>query len=178
MTVADAIIIDPDAVAAVKSYLRTAGEDEDAAIASMLAAAIAHGESFTGQQLLLRGVSETVAAQRGWQRLSRTPVRAVALVEGMIGTGDPTVLPVAAYAIDIDANGNGWARFGTSDTTRAVVHYTAGIADGWAGLPEAIRQGAIRLASHLYTHRDAADEGSPPAAVAALWRPWRRMRLA
>ena len=56
------------------------------------------------------------------------------------------------------------------------VHAASG-ASRWEAL-EPIRQGVIRLAAHLFTHRDAADEGAPPAAVAALWRPWRRMRLA
>jgi len=30
----------------------------------------------------------------------------------------------------------------------------------------------------MFAHRDAPDDAGPPAVVAALWRPWRRMRLA
>lgn len=41
--------------------------------------------------------------------------------------------------------------------------------------PPAVVQGIIRLAAHLYAHRD--DDAGPPAAVAALWRPYRQMRL-
>lgn len=52
-----------------------------------------------------------------------------------------------------------------------------GFADDWNGIPEPLRQGIIRLVAHLYTHRDAADAGPPPTAVAALWRPWRRLRM-
>lgn len=51
----------------------------------------------------------------------------------------------------------------------------------WADLPEAVRHGIIRLAAHLYRERDRDGDGAPvapPAAVAALWRPWRAMRLA
>jgi hypothetical protein len=37
----------------------------------------------------------------------------------------------------------------------------------------------LRLAAHFYTYRtDAGAQAEPPAAVAALWRPWRRLRLA
>jgi len=43
-------------------------------------------------------------------------------------------------------------------------------------LPEPLRQGIVRLAAHLYTVRGEA-EAPPPACVAALWRPWRRLRL-
>ena len=51
------------------------------------------------------------------------------------------------------------------------------MATDWNGIPEPLRQGIIRLAAHLFTHRDAADAGPPPTAVAALWRPWRRLRM-
>lgn len=54
------------------------------------------------------------------------------------------------------------------------VHLTAGLADDWASLPDALRQGIVRLTAHLFAERDM---GEPPAIVAALWRPYRRMRL-
>jgi hypothetical protein len=44
-------------------------------------------------------------------------------------------------------------------------------------VPEAIRQGVLRLVAHMFASRDG-DGGSPPAAVTALWRPYRRMVLA
>lgn len=47
----------------------------------------------------------------------------------------------------------------------------------WSALPEALRHGVIRLAAHLYREGEGAAAAAPPAAVAALWRPWRRMRL-
>jgi hypothetical protein len=43
-------------------------------------------------------------------------------------------------------------------------------------VPEPLRQGIVRLAAHLYAARGEV-EAVPPAAVAALWRPWRRVRL-
>jgi hypothetical protein len=46
----------------------------------------------------------------------------------------------------------------------------------WGAHP--LRQGVVRLAAHLYAERDGPELGGPPAAVTALWRPWRRMRLA
>jgi uncharacterized phiE125 gp8 family phage protein len=57
------------------------------------------------------------------------------------------------------------------------VRFRAGLGADWNDVPEPLRQGLIRLVAHFYTHRDAADAGAPPAAVAALWRPWRRLRL-
>ena len=51
------------------------------------------------------------------------------------------------------------------------------VAADWPGLAEPVRQGILRLVAHLFLHRDAVADQGPPAAVAALWRPWRRMRL-
>jgi hypothetical protein len=52
------------------------------------------------------------------------------------------------------------------------------LAEAWADVPQGLRHGAIRLAAHLYRRRDdEADVSTPPAAVAALWRPWRRLHL-
>jgi hypothetical protein len=42
---------------------------------------------------------------------------------------------------------------------------------------EAIRQGVLRLVAYLFTSRDG-EGGEIPAAVTALWRPFRRLRLA
>ena len=58
-----------------------------------------------------------------------------------------------------------------------LVRYGAGRAHDWNGVPEPLRHGIVRMAAHLYTHRDGEDGGAPPAAVTALWLPYRRLRL-
>jgi hypothetical protein len=45
----------------------------------------------------------------------------------------------------------------------------------WDALPPPVAQGVVLLIAHLFADRDGT--AAPPAAVAALWRPWRRMRL-
>lgn len=172
MTRADPVPADAGALAEVRDYLRIDATTEDPLTARLIAMAVAHGEAFTSQMFVARGVVETLPLDGMWRRLARTPVEAIT----QVAVGG-TALPVEAYAIDIDANGDGWVRSTAPGTALASVSYVAGIATGWAGLPEPLRQGAVRLAAHLFTHRDAADESAPPAAVAALWRPWRRMRL-
>lgn len=161
-----------------KAYLRIESEAEDELLAGLVRTATGLCEGFTGQALIAREVRETIPAQAEWRRLARTPVRAISGVEGLPAEGSAFALPADAYAIDIDANGDGWVRVIRQGTAgRAIVTYEAGIAAEAAGVPEAVRQGIVRLVAHLFSHRDAADDAGPPAAVAALWRPWRRMRL-
>ena len=47
----------------------------------------------------------------------------------------------------------------------------------WNALPTALAEGIVRFAAWLYRERDGAVDRPPPAAVAALWRPYRAMRL-
>ena len=189
----------PVALDEVKAFLRLTGSDEDALLGGFVRTATALAEAFTSQQLIVRDVTERLVASAAWQRLHGLPVVAVtgvANASGPLGGG--------AYETDIDLDGRGWVRivdlasigavvaditepyadYGGSGLRvaqrpppRVMVSYRAGLAADWNGVPEPLRQGITRLVAHLYTHRDAADAGGPPAAVAALWRPWRRMRI-
>ena len=162
-----------------KAYLRIDHMEEEALIDRLIADAAALAEAFTAQQLLQRQVVETLSAGSGWQRLSSAPVRSITGVEGVPAEGATFPLPVGSYAIDIDAHGQGWVRVTNPGAAgRIRVTLGAGLASDWAGLPEPVQLGILRLTAHLYTHRDSADDVGPPAAVAALLRPWRRMRLA
>ncbi|HYE29003.1 MAG TPA: head-tail connector protein [Allosphingosinicella sp.] len=176
----EALVLPPEAAAAAKGYLRVQRDDEDTLIGGLMNAAAELCESFTGQALLARGFTETLPASRAWQRLTRTPVRAIVSVEALPAEGGPQPLPTGAYAIDIDASGDGWVRLtGPGDARRVRVGYEAGVAAAWADLPAALRHGISRLAAHFYTNRvpEGARREAPPAAVSALWRPYRRMRL-
>ena len=91
-----------------------------------------------------------------------------------------SALAAADYALDLDADGAGSVRLLTPDAAKRIaVTFTAGIASDWTALPEALRHGIMRLAAHQYREREGSGAGPlPPASVAALWRPWRRLRVA
>jgi uncharacterized phiE125 gp8 family phage protein len=55
------------------------------------------------------------------------------------------------------------------------VRYVAGAATRWGAVPAPVAQGVLLLAVHLFEHRGGA--ATPPAAVAALWRPYRRLGI-
>jgi len=161
----------------LKDYLRISLADDDGLLGDFLVAAADMAERFTGQILVDRGVDEVMPITREWQRLSVRPVRSVTALFGLPTEGSEFALPVDSYAIDIDRNGDGWIRVSQPGAAgRVHVSYRAGIATDSAGVPDAIRHGIIRLAGEYYARREGL-EAQPPAAVAALWRPWRRMRL-
>jgi uncharacterized phiE125 gp8 family phage protein len=160
----------------VKAYLRMAGSGEEALIAGLLRSATEYCEAFTRTVLIARDVEETVPARTTWTRLSLAPVQAITGIFRPSAGGEPEALATDAYAIDIDAKGEGWVRVGAG-AGRLLVRYRAGLAADWNGVAEPLRQGVVRLAAHFYAHREGAEGGAPPAAVTALWLPYRRLRL-
>lgn len=165
-----------DARDAAKAYLRIETETEDALIERLAASALALGEAFAGRAWIARAWTEILPVSRAWQRLGMAGVTAITGVEGLPADGAAFALPVGSYAIDLDADGEGWVRTVMPGAAgRVRVTYGAGAAAGWDDLPPPLAQGVVLLTAHLFEHREG--DAAPPAAVSALWRPWRRMRL-
>lgn len=162
-----------------KEWLGITRPNEDAEIVTLLHASMDLCEAFTGQMPLEVTCEEVLPANLNWQSLSTRPIRAILEVKSLSQSGDEAPLPIADYDIDLDAEGKGLVRLSKpTDHSRVVVRFVAGIAQDWADLPDALRHGIIRLAAHHYRDRDATQSLAPPASVAALWRPWRALRLA
>lgn len=176
-------VLSPAALSELKAWLGISTSADDAELTALLTTALELCEGFTGTMPLTATCEDTVPACGAWQMLSARPVQAITGVWMLAVDGTRTALAAGTYAIDIDADGAGRVRLrAPGDPARAVVRYTAGLAADWAALPDALRHGVIRLAAYHHRERDDADEGktpsaAPPAAIAALWRPWRRMRL-
>lgn len=176
--VAEAAPVLPVTLAELKAYLRIATSEEDALLAGLVRSAADTCEAFLGRLLIQREVEEVLAPPRAWTRLGAAPVQAILGVSALAADGTASALPAQAYATDIDAAAEGWVRLLTPiEAGRVRVRYVAGLAGDGNGVAEAIRHGLIRLAAHLYLSRDLAPAAAPPAAVTALWRPWRRLRL-
>lgn len=168
-------------LAELKAYLRIASSAEDALLAGLVRSAGETCEAFVGRPLLARAIEETLPASTGWARLGAAPVRSIEAVAAVGDDGAEVALAAGEHGIDIDAAGDGWVRLTERRPEKRIrVRYVAGLAppDDPNGVPEPLRHGIVRLAAHLYAQRDsAAAPAPPPAAVTALWRPWRRLRL-
>ena len=110
MLSAAAIEIGPEAVDEVKTSLRIENGDEDALAGGLLGSAASLCEQFTGRALLRRGFAEVIGTSAAWTRLQACPVQAILGVDAIGADGAATTLPAGAYAIDIDAAGEGWVR--------------------------------------------------------------------
>lgn len=162
-------------LAECKAALRLERDDEDALIAGHIRTAMALCEAFIGQWLIEREGEQRLTCDLAWQRLHASPVQAIS---GLFLGGEPLA---SGWESDIGADGTGWVRLVGLPPAAApgalVARFRAGLGQDWNDVPEPLRAGVVRLVTHLFSHRDAADGGPPPAAVAALWRPWRRMQL-
>lgn len=164
------------ALAAIKTFLRIETGGDDTVIAMFAETSLGLGEQFLGKVLIARAVTQVLPVRSGWQRLSASPVRAITGVAGLATDGVATALPPIDYAIDIDAGSDGWVRISDAGgAARVQVTATAGLASGWAALPPPIRQGVVVLAGYLFAERE--ETRPPPAAVTALWRPYRAIAL-
>lgn len=162
-------------LAEAQAFARVETGEEEALLAGLVRTATALCEGFVGQALVTRNFVEMVPGSGNWQRLAQGPVRAINMVEGVAPDGSASALMPGQYDIDIDSRGDGWVRSGIGGRLR--VSGSVGLAQDENDVPEPIRQGILRLVAHLFATRDG-EGGEPPAAVTALWRPYRKMRLA
>ena len=180
-TVVTPAALTPAALSELKDWLGITVSNDDAQLTALLRASVETCEHFTGTMPLQQDCEETLPASAEWQALAARPVQAITGIDGLPADGPRFALPVANYAVDLSADGTGTVQVSNPGSAgRIVVRFNAGLAASWTALPDGLRHGVLRLAAFQYRSReDSAPPGPlPPAAVAALWRPWRRLRLA
>ena len=160
-------------LAEAQAFARIETNEEEALVAGMIRSASALCEAFLGQVVIARTFTEQLSASAEWKQLNSLPVRSI---DAVTSGGEP--LAATAFATDIDSSGGGWVRVTDPAVTGPIeVSGTAGLAVSRNSVPEPVRHGVVRLVSHLFAGRDG-ENGEIPAAVTALWRPFRRVRVA
>lgn len=160
-----------------RGWLRLGATVDDAVVAGLVRAATNICEAFIGQWLIVRGVEERLPMAAGTVRLTARPVVGIDGVALIAADGGEMPLEGGNYRMMVGRDGStriAVDRAGNAERLR--VAYRAGIAEGANGIPEAIRQGIVRMTQHLHDARDGTG-AAPPAAIAALWQPWRRLTL-
>ncbi|MDR6834280.1 MULTISPECIES: hypothetical protein [unclassified Sphingopyxis] len=160
-----------------RGWLRLGSTIDDAVVAGLVRAATNICEAFISHWLVIRATEEVLPLRAGQVRLTARPVAMVETAVLLSPAGDETVLEAGGYRLRHGRDGSGQLMIAQpGDAERVRVTYRAGIAENPNGIPEAIRQGIVRMVQHLHDARDTAPV-APPAAIAALWQPWRRMTL-
>lgn len=163
----------------LKGWLGITTTSDDATLTALLRSALDMCEAFTGQMPLEALCEEMLPPSTGWQTLSTRPVMAITNIEGIEDGNIRSPISPDDYAIELNIDGSAKVRILRPMTHRRfAVRFTAGLATDWSELPEGLHHGVLRLAAHHFRQRDESGlRPAPPAAVAALWQPWRRMRL-
>ena len=173
---------------ALKTWLAISGARDDVLLTDLLISALRLCEGFIGSFPLLTTLREDLAASTQRQKFVSHPITAIAAVEAVGQDNSRRALAPGDYVVETAFDGTATIRLAAAlPEPRIAVTMKAGLAPDWATLDPALRQGIIRLAAHYYRERDYAEReagargtlptGIPPAAVTALWQPWRRLRL-
>ncbi len=163
----------------LKRWLGISRPHEDTLLVDLLHASLGLCEAFIGQSPVEQTVEETAASVSDIYDLKSRPVTGFVSAASIASDASRTVLAVDAIEFTIDGVGSARLKLKQDTSSAAIaVSVRAGIAQDWASLPEALRQGMIRLAAFHYRDREQGQGTVPPASVAALWRPWRLVQLA
>ena len=167
----------------LRQWLAITRDAENPQLEALLRASSEACEAFTGITPVACECESILPVCKEWQGIAAQPVQAVLGLDGLPADGARFTLATDAWAVELGADGTACVRvIRPGSAGRVAVRYIAGLAADWESLPDGMKHGILRLAAHHYRARES-DPGvvtvpGPPAAVAALWRPWRTLRIA
>ncbi|WP_156419390.1 phage head-tail connector protein [Aureimonas sp. AU12] len=172
---------EPVTVAEAKAFLRLERGDEDALLATLIAAAREAVETETG--LVLREARHRIAFEpgAGTRRvaLSRRPVRAVLEATAFDAAGEPRAIDPAGIAVLNEPLGSVLVLPEVNAANGVEIELETGIAAG--DLPDSLRLAILRLVAASYEMRGAVAPAMQPAFVPPLVRgllaPFRAVRV-
>ena len=182
--------VEPISLAEAKAHLRIDGNDEDALLTSLIAAA----RMFVERTLSLSLVTESWSLfLDGWPRsgtivLPIQPVQAVTAVRVYDPGNTPTEVNSETYSVDVLSEparlvlSAGAVQLSPARLLNAFeVAFTAGYGDEASDVPAPIRHALKLLVAHWFEHREPVVLGTAPqvvpATVAGLLLPYRQVRL-
>ncbi|MEQ1902394.1 MAG: head-tail connector protein [Devosia sp.] len=176
---------EPLALAEAKAWLRLDGDDEDALVATLVAAARLHVES-TSRRALIAQSWRLVLDRWPESRIVRLPVSPLLEVTS-ITAYDPDGVASDVSLEDITEGIAELILPATLTTPMLREHngiaidYVAGYAEAAAGVPDAVKQALKLLIAYWFEHRDTVfsiGEGpATPLGFDALVAPYRTVRL-
>lgn len=178
-------------VEAFKAHLRLGsgfGPDDvqDEVLLSFLRAAIAAVEGRTGKVLLERSFQQTVTSWRDTAAhvLPVAPVVAITRFEQVDHQGTRSDVAPEAYWLERDGQGPKLRPVSAAlpriaKAGSVVIHFDAGFATNWDGVPADLRQAVLMLAAHYYEYRHdtGLSNGCMPFGVSSLIERYKSLRV-
>lgn len=162
----------------LRQWLAISTDADDPLLVNLLGAAHAMCERFTGLVPLKCEIRERFLASSLVHRLASRPIIELLDVTAMSSVYDRRLLQDADFVLELEEEGAARLELHrATDEPQVEIRFYAGLESEWSQLDQSLRHGIIRYAAHQYRERDTDGDENPPAAVAALWRPWRRLRL-
>lgn len=168
--------VEPVSLGEAQTFLKIEDERDAARIEALVRTSREACELFLGFALVSRTVRlrSTIMGPRFY--LSSGPVQQLEGISAFQGVNetlyDPADFPV------LEQNGRAYLEVpGLALGLLLQVDYTIGLGPDWNAVPEAIRQGILRLVAHQYEQRSDPHVAALPHAVTALWQPYRKLRL-
>ncbi len=169
---------------AVRAHLRLDGTDEDGLLQALIPAARQACESSLSKRLITQTIRMTLDQPYPITRLSVGPVQSVRRIDYIGLDGQLTQMPASAWRLSGDrlAPMDEWPMIG-APIGGFRIEYVTGFGDSPDDIPAPIRLGMLMLIAHWYENREATvvtqslQAVNLPLGVAALWAPFRRMRV-
>ncbi|MEQ8405706.1 MAG: phage head-tail connector protein [Oceanicaulis sp.] len=187
---------EPVALDDAKTWLRVAHAEEDDLITELIRSAAARVEAETGLALIARSYREVLDAWSARRlsaygqavRVARGPLISVEAVRTYARDGTPEIWDTAEYRAETGEPGRIIAvyPFSLPQPGRAAggieIEFTSGFGAAADAVPAALKEAVLRLVAQSYATAEPAESARRGEAglaedVAALLRPWRRVRL-
>ena len=177
---------EPVSIAEAKAHLRLGGEEDDALVGALIAAARVAVEIEIRQVLVAQGWRVSLDAWPSDRRvvLPIAPVLSVDAVRVFDADGAATLVPPGDIAVEgevLTVRGASAALAPDVSAGGVAIDVTAGFGAAGAAVPASLRQAILMLVAHWYEHRSAVILGEGPTATPegfrALVAPYWRLKL-
>ena len=186
-TLLNAPAFEPVTLADMKDFIRVEHNDDDGAIAALIAGARLHIEAQTRRALITQSWRLTRDAWPADGRIAvrPSPLQSLDVVRVYDSAGNATVLDLQAFVVDTAGSTVVFAPWTPAQPGRMAagieLDVTCGYGDGPDDVPEPLRQAIRMLAAHWYENRGLAAVGQAvailPAGVATLVAAYREVAL-
>jgi hypothetical protein len=136
-----------------------------------------------------QGALSEITGCRRWIEVGKAPIQSVTHIKTYDDTDTAATMSTSDYMVDTVSkparialrNGKTWPATVLRPVNGIEIQFIAGHGDNESSVPQALRQGILKLCVHLYENREQVNIGNIvnviPYGVEALWGPYKVISL-